>query len=105
MRRPRGWTEQRTCPWCRVAFTVTTYMPKKRYCSHLCANKSKAIVCTHYAAAGRKGRLAFLAKQDALWAEKVAGMTPLEAYKLGRREGYTTRANFEAGRKARRLAA
>lgn len=104
-RRPNGWTEPRACPWCQSAFIATTYMPDQRYCSQRCASKAKSIVCDHYAEMGRKGRMAFLATQDARWGEKVAGMTPLEAYKLGRREGYTTRANFEKGRRQRRDAA
>lgn len=106
MRRPPGWTERRICPWCGTGFIAShTHKPRNRYCSHLCANKAKAIVCTHYADMGRKGRAAFTAKQDARWAEKVTGMTALEAYKAGRRDGYDTRFNFERGRKKRAEAA
>lgn len=103
MRRPSGWTEQRTCPWCRAVFTATLYMPQQRYCSRpkTCAAQAKAIVFTHLAAAGRKGRAALLAKQDSRWLKKIAGMTVLEAYKRGRRDGYTTRATFEYQRAKR----
>jgi hypothetical protein len=99
--RPRGWTEKRNCPWCGDPFIATTYMPKQRYCSRpkTCAAQAKAIVCTHYAEMGRKGRQAHVAKQDARWSKKIAGMTPLEAYKRGRRDGYGTRANLQYRRK------
>jgi hypothetical protein len=95
MRRPNGWSEERTCPWCRGTFTATNYQPDKRYCSQRCANSARSIFCNHYAEMGRLGRKSQQATQDARWAKKVHGMTPLEAYKAGRRDGYNRRSAYD----------
>jgi hypothetical protein len=100
--------ERRWCPWCHEHFMATGWQlwKGKRYCSQQCAASAQCITKDHYKAMGAKGRQAQALTQTARWAAKVDGMTALEAYRLGRAEGYKLRANLDYRRKvARRQAA
>jgi hypothetical protein len=98
---PRG---LRACAWCG---TVKMFRSGRRYCGYVCAahGRTMAIGDVEMVARATRASHASAAKRAQAVIARLAGMTPLEAYRLGRKLGYTDGYQSGAYKARRRVAA
>jgi hypothetical protein len=98
---PRG---LRACAWCG---TVKRFRTGRRYCGYVCAahGRTMAIGDVEMVARATRASHASAAKRAQAVIARLAGMTPIEAYRLGRKLGYTDGYQSGAYKARKRVAA